>query len=189
MTKTRAFFPVLLLAFAGFCGWRSARADSFVPLPQVGGENAALKIRVIKYEGSVNGGMLVEINNPTNSPQEFVADGLFFVPAGDPEKAPQRLGAAGPFQEIQGNKSSPHVQKVALVPGETKRLAIEVFCIDSHRGGPNSSTQFSVAKERLPPKLRQSIRTGNDKILEGSKGDVQAAKSAIQSNMWSERDK
>ena len=189
MTTKRTFSVVLWLTLVSWAKGGTARADSFVPLAQVGGENPVLKIRVLNYSGSTNGGMWVEVNNPSKTEQKFVADGIFFVPAGDPDKAPQRLGAAGPFQEIREGKAAPHTQQVTVSPGETKRLALEVFCSDAHRGSPSSSTQFSVAKERLPKELRQEIRKGNDSILGANGGDVGKSKGAIQSNMWKERDK
>ncbi len=166
-----------------------AMADTFRPLPAVGGTNKDLQVRWVTYKGGTNGEMVIEVRNVSKKRQTFVADGIFFVPDGSPEKAPQRLGAAGPFMEIAKSGKSKHQTRTTLRPGETKRLHVEVFCIDSHRSSPSSSTKFSVAKKLLPKSLRKEIRTGSRRIIRHNKGDVTKSKSAIQSYMWKTRNK
>lgn len=165
-------------------------ADNFVAMPEAKASNENLKIRFVKYDGSTNGAMVVEVKNTGRSVATFDSDGLFFVPKGDPEKAPQRLGAAGPFTEIAGSKQIVRQKgELAIAAGETKKLRLEVFCIDSHRSSPNPSTKFSIAKNKLPKSLRKELKTSNQAIYRSNKGDLKKAKSAVQSNMWKTRDK
>jgi hypothetical protein len=132
--------------------------------------------------------MVVDVQNGNKRAQEFVAKGLFFVPQGDPGHAPQRLGAAGPFQ-VEGTPTSQHQQTITIQPGKTTRLELQVFCLDSHRSSPGASQAFRVAKSRLPKELRREISAGTGKILFKSNGNVDAAKSAIQSHVWNSRNK
>ena len=167
-----------------------ALADSFTAMPTLDAKKQNdLQIRFVRYDGSTNGAMVVEIRNKGKRTSSFSAEGLFFVPTGDPEKAPQRLGAAGPFVEIASSGKGAHKEKVDLRPGETKQLALEVFCIDSHRASPNSNTRFTVAKKRMPKQLRQEVSAGSKQIIKRNKGSVSKSKSAIQSHMWQTRDK
>jgi len=179
-----SFLSVLFVLAAG-----SAWADKFVALPKLDAKAQNLQIRFVRYDGAVNGGMVVDVKNVGRTSERFVADGLFFVPTGDPEQAPQRQGAAGPFQELQNGKAGKHQEVTTLAPGETKRLSLATFCIDSHRGSPGPTTQFTVAKDRLPKRLRQEMQVSNQRILHENGGDVSKAKPAIQSNMWNVRDK
>jgi len=177
----------ILLSFLGV--EKIAHADKFVPLPAVGGKNKNLKIKFVKYDGGTNGQMVVEIRNSSKAKQKFAADGIYFVPKGNPDSAPQRLGASGPMLEIARNKKLlKQTRSLQLAPGETKKIRLEVFCIDSHRSSPNRSTKFSIAKKLLPKKLRRKLRTGNERIYRKYKNNLKRAKSAIQSNMWKTRD-
>ncbi len=88
---------ILVVAFLfAFVGTTPAIADDFVAMPEAKASAENLKIRVVKYDGNTNGEMVVEVKNTGRTTATFNSDGLFFVPKGDPEKAPQRLGAAGP---------------------------------------------------------------------------------------------
>ncbi len=159
-------------------------------MPKLDGSSGDLKIRWVGYKGGTNGAMIVEVKNAGAKTAKFVADGLYFVPQGDPEKAPQRLGAAGPLQIVDGNNTRQHVESLTLKPGETRKVSLDVFCIDSHRSSPNSSTQFKVANKRMPKKLRSELKTSNQAIYRKHKGAAApAAKSEVQSNMWKVRDK
>ena len=173
----------LLAAFA-----RPALADRFVPLPDLG-DKAPLQIRVVRYDGSTNGKMVVDVRNSGKTRTRFVAEGIYFIPAGDPEKAPQRLGAAGPFTVVGHKDGPPGQQELVLQPGETRQLQLDVFCIDSHRSSPSSSTRFSVANKRMPRELRQTIATDAKKIISRNKGDVAKSKDEIQSTTWQARDR
>lgn len=178
----------LLVLLLSFLGVGPAAADRFVPLPSVGGTSPHLQIRFVRYDGGTNGEMVVEVKNTSKRVRSFSAEGIFFVPKGDPEKAPQRLGASGPFAVIAKGAKGKHLTKLEVRPGQTQRLHLEVFCIDSHRSSPNSSTKFTVAKKLLPKKLRQEIKAGATKIYRKAKGNVAKAKSAVQSHMWKTRD-
>ncbi len=99
---------LLAMSFLAAFAARPALADKFVPLPDVG-DKAELQIRVVRYDGSTNGKMVVDVRNNGKTRTRFVAEGIYFIPAGDPEKAPQRLGAAGPFTVV-GHKAGPPSQ-------------------------------------------------------------------------------
>src|SRR5262249_30070966 len=60
--------------------------------------DSKLEIRAVSYDGSVNGKLTVEVRNKGKSAEKFSAQGLYFVPEGNPDTAPQRLGAVGPMQ-------------------------------------------------------------------------------------------
>lgn len=188
LTRRLTIFTFLLGLLAG-----PAQADKFAPMPGSGAANSSLQLRFDRYDGSTNGEMIVVVKNTGKQSQTFEAKGMFFVPEGDPEKAPQRLGAAGPIRVVtgagKGQQLSAHKDEVVLLPGETKRLRLEVFCIDSHRSSPSPKTKFAVAKKLLPKKLRQEISAGARKIIRDNKGDVSKSKSEIQSHMWKTRDK
>jgi hypothetical protein len=130
---------------------------------------------------------VVDVRNKGKRAATFDAKGLYFVPRGDPERAPQRLGAAGPFeQEQQG--SWERKEKVKVKPGQAMRLKLQVFCLDSHRSSPGSAQGFSVARKRLPKNLRKKISGGAQGILKGA-ADVPSANSAIQGHVWKTRNK
>ncbi len=180
---------VLTVLFA-LAGASTALAGPFVSMPEATAKSENLRVRFVTYNGSTNGAMVVEVRNTGRSAAIFDADGLFFVPKGDPEKAPQRLGAAGPFIEIAGKKELVHQGgKLTIAAGESKKLRLEVFCIDSHRSSPSPQTKFSIAKSKLPKELRKELKTSNQAIYRSNQGDLKKAKSAVQSNMWKTRDK
>jgi hypothetical protein len=179
---------LLATSFLAVLAARPATADKFVPLPDLGGKGEDLQIRVVRYDGSTNGKMVVDVRNTGKIGTRFVAEGIYFIPAGDPEKAPQRLGAAGPFTVV-GRGTASSLQELVLQPGETRQLQLDVFCIDSHRGSPSSSTRFSVAGKRMPKELRQTIATDAQKIIRRNKGDVAKSKDEIQSTTWQARDR
>ena len=96
MLRMTALLTCLLgLAVASAAG---AKGPEFGPMPMEGNKKSSLKMRVVTYQGGTNGKMMVEVKNTTQAEESFHAKGLYFVPKGDPEKAPQRLGAAGPFE-------------------------------------------------------------------------------------------
>ena len=158
---------------------------AFQPLPpEPGTQPNGLEVRVVSYNGSTNGAITVEVRNTTKSEQEFSAAGLFFVPAMDPDKAPQRLGAVGPY-EVNAKR----YERMKVAPGATLKANLDVYCIDSHRSSPSSSTPFRIAKERLPPQLTQAIDV-EAKAVSAPMGGVSAppAKSAVQGAVWKNRD-
>jgi hypothetical protein len=178
----------LVVGLLGILGAGDARAERYVAVPHLGGAAPGLEMRILRYDGSTNGRMVVEVRNQGALARDFVVDGIFFVPQGDPEKAPQRPGAAGPMVEVAGERQVPHQDRVAMAPGARKELHLEVFCIDSHRASPSPSTRFRVARERLPPRLRQQVKSGTQQILRANEGSVERSKSAIQSHVWQTRD-
>ncbi len=164
--------------------------DSYVPVPTAGGKSSPdLKIRFVRYEGGTNGEMVVVVRNDGKSKRTFSAEGIYFVPEGDPESAPQRLGAAGPFEMVKG-MARHEANKLALAPGQSKRLYLSVFCIDSHRSSPSTGQKFKIAAKRMPRKLRQKISSGAAKAIKANRGNYKApkTKSAIQSSVWKNRD-
>ena len=164
-----------------------ALADKYVKLPKLDKKATALEIRFVRYTGGTNGEMVVDIRNRGKHTETFTAESLFFVPNGDPENAPQRLGAAGPFR-VEKDKQWIVAEDAAIAPGKTERVFLQVFCIDSHRSSPAAKHKFSVARERLPKKLRGKINAETKNILRKNKGDMKRSKSAIQSHIWESRD-
>jgi hypothetical protein len=162
-----------------------AFAASFQPLPpEPGGKPTGLEVRVVSYNGSTNGAITVEVRNPTSTAQVFSAAGLFFVPAMDPDQAPQRLGAVGPYEV----KAQRH-EKLELPANSAIKANLDVYCIDSHRSSPTSQTPFRIAKERLPPQLTAAIDTESKQVAAPMGGvSTPAAKSAVQSTVWKNRD-
>lgn len=152
--------------------------------PEPGGKPTGLQVRVVSYNGSTNGAITLEVRNPTKDPQDFTAAGLFFVPAVDPDKAPQRLGAVGPY-EVDATR----YEKLKIAPGATVRANLDVYCIDSHRSSPSSNTPFRIAKERLPRQLTQAIDAESKAVAAPMGGVIApAAKSAVQGTVWKNRD-
>lgn len=180
--KTVLFALALLLAPAA----ASAGDGNFVDLPPESGKSASMKVRFVKYTGGTNGHIVVDIKNGDKATRKFQAQGLYFVPNGNPDSAPQRLGAAGPFKVQQGSQWQDK-EELKLKPGETRRLKLQVFCLDSHRSSPGNEQGFSVARKRLPKKLRRTIKKGADKILTKNGYKMPASKSAIQSHVWESR--
>ena len=152
--------------------------------PEPGAKPNGLQVRVVSYNGSTNGAITVEVKNTTKEAQEFTAAGLFFVPAMDPDKAPQRLGAVGPYEV-----DSTRYEKLKIAPGASVKANLDVYCIDSHRSSPSSNTPFRIAKDRLPPQLTQAIDTEAKAVAAPSGGvSAPAAKAAVQSTVWKNRD-
>jgi len=160
-------------------------------IPRMDASNTSngLKLRIVNYSGSTNGGMVVEVRNTSATSRTFVADGLFFVPDMHPDKAPQRLGAAGPF-EVRDGKRWHHRSSLTMAPKSTAQLRLQVFCIDSHRASPSSKTRFRLAKKRMPKKLRASIAHGTKRILrKAKKKSARAVPSKVQDHVWETRNK
>jgi hypothetical protein len=175
----------LLLAAPALAG------DGFVPIPadQTGGHKTGLEIRIAGYDGSVNGQFSVDVRNPQKQSVEFAARGLYFVPNGNPDTAPQRLGAVGPFR-VKTSKGWEQREKMTIAAGATERLQLDVYCIDSHRGSPSSSTGFHVGKDRIPKTITDDIYRDATKASEKSGGLADPrAKSDVQSQVWKNRDK
>lgn len=157
-------------------------ATSFDPVPQGNG----LQMRIVRYEGSTNGGMTVEVKNPTGKELELSAVGLYFVPDVDPTSAPQRLGAVGPMRL---NVKDERRETLKLQPGGVATVTLDVYCIDSHRSSPSSDTPFRVAKTRMPRELATAIDTNTRDKAKGYGGvSAPPAKSAVQSEVWRTRD-
>src|SRR6185503_9429766 len=87
-----------------------------------------LTLRVVSYDGATNGELTVEIKNSSKSAAEFTAAGLYFVPGGPADEAPQRLGAVGPF--VVDEQPEERRTSMTVAPGQTVRLTLDVFCID-----------------------------------------------------------
>jgi hypothetical protein len=166
----------------------SARAETLKRVPAIDGKAQPLTMRVVAYDGSTNGRMVVEVVNSGKQTETFIADGIYFVPNGNPEMAPQRLGAAGPIIIVEDGVEKTYLEGIQIPPGSKQTVRLEVFCIDSHRSSPSSDSKFGFAAERLPRELRQKITHGARQIIRENQGDVAKAKPAIQSHMWETRD-
>jgi hypothetical protein len=180
-----ALVAVLFVAAPAF-------ADTqFAPIPaeQTQGKPTGLELRITRYNGATNGVLEVEVRNPSRQAVEFSAKGLYFVPDGDPDHAPQRVGAVGPFQ-VKTASGWQREQHMALTPGSTTAMKLDVYCIDSHRSSPSSGTSFHVAKDRVPKPIREAIDFDADNAAKPMGGvAAPAAKSAVQSQVWKNRDK
>jgi hypothetical protein len=180
-----SFVGLVILGFAG-----PAAAAGFEKLPGEQGKTSPLLMRIVQYEGSTNGAITVEVKNPTGQPHEFSAKGIYFVPTASPNEAPQRLGAVGPFQLQTDDGTSQRMDHATIGAGATARMSLDVYCIDSHRASPSSSTSFRVAKERAPKPLVQSIDDDASRAAAAYGGvSAPAAKGAVQSEVWKNRDK
>ena len=147
--RPRTLFAFFFAAL-GLVSLRPASAATpFGKLPGQQGKTSPLVIRIVQYAGSTNGAITVDVKNPSAEPQEFTAKGLYFVPQGNANEAPQRLGAVGPFQVLSGGGGQ-RADHLTIAPGATERLALDVYCIDSHRASPSPTTPFRVAKDRVP---------------------------------------
>jgi hypothetical protein len=169
-----------------------ARADhayAAAPPLEAGGKPSGVSLRIVKYDGATNGVLEVEVKNTRPEPAQFSARGLYFVPDGNANDAPQRLGAVGPFS-VETPRGWERRESIALPPGGTVRLKLDVYCIDSHRGSPSSSTDFHVAKERVPKKLTEDIAADAVRAAAPLGGlAAPAAKAEVQSQVWRNRAK
>jgi len=163
--------------------------QGFAPIPpdQTGGKVSGLELRIVRYDGATNGVLEVEVRNGRSEPADFSARGLYFVPDGNANEAPQRLGAVGPFN-LKTEQGWKRREKMSLAPGQTARMKLDVYCIDSHRSSPSSSTGFHVAKDRVPKKVSDKILQGAGAAAEGYGGlSSPRAKGAVQQEVWKSR--
>lgn len=150
-----------------------------------------LEIRATTYDGSTNGTLTVEIKNPAKTAQKFSATGLYFVPEGDPDSAPQRLGAVGPMQITKAEAKEQ--TELVIAAGATVEVNLDVFCIDSHRSSPSTQNVFNVGATRMPKELASAIEGRADNAVKAKRAAGEpaarpAAKGAIQSEVWKTRD-
>ena len=159
----------------------SARGKSFAKLPAQKGKQTKLEIRMMGYR---NGKLVAEVRNRSRRTQTFDPQGLYFVPNGNPEKAPQRMGAAGPFEVLQsGTWKAKRRMKVAS--GKRFKVRLHLFCLDSHRASPSNGQGFTVARKRLPKRLQKRIVKGTRRIFAAEGAYARpSAKSAAQSHIW-----
>jgi hypothetical protein len=189
--KMSRVLSVLWFAAFGLVILRSASAaDGFTKLPGEQGKTSPLLMKIVQYAGSTNGAITVDVKNPTGQAQEFSAKGIYFVPTGNANEAPQRLGAVGPFQLQSDNGTSQRLDHTTIAPGATARMTLDVYCIDSHRASPSSSTSFRVAKDRVPAPLMKAIDEDATRAAAAYGGvSAPAAKGNVQSQVWKNRDK
>ena len=166
-----------------------AGADQrFHPVPAAKGRSP-LALKVVAYDGATNGELTVEVKNPSAKATRFAAEGLYFVPDGDPDSAPQRLGAVGPLRLASSDDGDARQASLVIAAGATVQVKLDVFCIDSHRSSPSSDNSFTLGRKRLPKQLAQTIEVrakGAADVVGGFAAP--AAKSAIQSEVWKARD-
>ena len=118
-------------------------------------------MRIVQYEGSTNGAITVEVKNPTEQPQEFSAKGIYFVPTGNAERGAAAAGRRRPVPAAEP-PTAPRsgMDHTTIAAGATARMTLDVYCIDSHRASPSSSTSFRVAKDARPEAARAGDRRG-----------------------------
>jgi hypothetical protein len=164
-------------------------AGGFAPVPaQAGKKTTTLQIRQVSFSGGASGQITVEVKNDSQQPQTFEARGLYFVPNGNAENAPQRVGAVGPFEVKEGQKWT-RKEQLEVQPGQTVRLKLDTFCLDSHRSSPGKGQGYGIAKERLPEQLMKANESAAKDAFKASGGNIGAAKSAIQGKVWEHRNK
>lgn len=184
----RIFLVAVLTVLVGLAGPALAD-DKFHPVPGSGKVNKKMKLRVVQYDGSTNGELTVEIKNTGKVAATFDAGGLYFVPDMDPAEAPQRLGAVGPMVIAEGDDAV-RKDSIKIAAGETVTVKLDVFCIDSHRSSPSSSTPFTVGKKRMPRSLARKVDAEGRKAAKKAGGfEDDAAKGEIQGAVWKARDK
>lgn len=183
-----AFAVSLLVLLAGTAMADGVRHNTkFKRVP-----GSQLEIRALEYDGNTNGTLKVQLKNSAKEKLTFSASGLYFVPEGDPDTAPQRLGAVGPIQLGSGDAAK-EVTQLEVSAGETVEVALDVFCIDSHRSSPSPKNVFNVGGTRMPKQLASTIEKSADTVVraEAAKGTPaprKAAKASIQSEVWKSRD-
>lgn len=156
--------------------------------------DSKLEMRAVQYDGAVNGRLHVQVRNPSKTAQKFSAKGLYFVPEGNPDTAPQRLGAVGPMQlAADGQAGGKELGELDVAPGATVDVVLDVFCIDSHRSSPSPQNSFNVGVKRMPKELAQTIENRADAAVNavrasGNAAPRPAAKSSIQGEVWRSRD-
>ena len=193
--KKRSFLRrvsvVVALAGALLSGISGSHAQKkgkggFVPLPPLKGRSSKLQIKFKAYKG---GKVVAEVKNTTKTAQAFHPAGMFFVPTDHPDKAPQRMGAAGPYEVYDGSAWHPVTKSYKIPKGKNVQVRLQVFCLDHHRASPQNGQGFRVAKMRLPKNLQHRIRKGVTKALGGRRSYKGAprAKGAVQSHIWNER--
>ena len=65
-----------------------------------------------------------------------------------------------------------------------------MFCIDSHRSSPSSSTPFRLAQKRLPKDLTLEIEQGTQKLMKARKApSAKSVSSDVQGHVWQTRNK
>lgn len=184
--RSLAAVLVLLLGMVGVAG-----ADQrFRKVPAAGKAKSALQLKVVSYDGATNGELTVLVKNAGTQAMRFSAEGLYFVPDGDPDEAPQRLGAVGPLRLASSEDDGSRQTTIAVAAGASVKLTLDVFCIDSHRPSPSSDNTFSLGSRRLPRTLTAKIEARSKDAAAGIEGSyaAPAAKSAIQGIVWTERD-
>jgi hypothetical protein len=154
-------------------------------LPALGGKGRTLRIKIVGYKG---GKMHVQVRNVGKRAATFKANGLYFVPAGKPEQAPQRMGAAGPM-EVSEAGTWKRKQAHRVGAKKTVTIRLDVFCLDSHRSSPSNGQRFSVARKRLPKRLRQRIVEGSNRIYRKARRYKRPSRGAIQGYIWKTRNK
>jgi hypothetical protein len=182
----------LLLAASSLAPFAVWAAQGFAPLPPAlsAQPGEGLLARVVRYDGSTNGQMVVELNNPTSAPIVFSAEGLYFVPQVKADVAPQRLGAVGGFDASDAPGAAPRRdERLTVKPGQTVQAHLDVFCIDSHRASPDRGVAFRIGKTRLPKALTQAIDSEARPAAQAQGGyAAPAAKASTQSAVWKNRD-
>lgn len=165
------------------------KRSGFVPLPRLKGSGKAASKLKIKFKVYKGGKVTAEVKNTSSRARPFHPAGVFFVPVDHPDKAPQRMGAAGPYEVYDGGAWKPVTKSYKIPAGKKVRVRLQVFCLDHQRASPQNGQNFYVAKRRLPKKLRRKIRQGVTKALGGRRSYKAAprAKGAVQAHIWNVR--
>lgn len=183
MKKALAGLALMLFWIPSY-GGAEARGKGFAPLPAQKGRSTRLEIRFVEYKG---GQVIADVRNRTRRPLVFDPQGLYFVPDGNPEKAPQRMGAAGTFEVLESEAWKVR-DKMKVAAKKVMRVRLQVFCLDSHRASPSNGQGFSVARRRLPRGLQKRIVKGANSALMGRGArQLPSARNSAQAHIWKVR--
>jgi hypothetical protein len=185
------FCALVLVVLSGALAPPAAADGRFHRVPAAKrADRSPLQLRVVRYDGGTNGELTVEVENPGGKALMFEATGLYFVPDGDADQAPQRLGAVGPMQLVASGDGERARKDRVLVPAHgSVQVVLDVFCIDSHRSSPTSETPFTLASTRMPKQLAAGIERASAHAAVTVGGyAAPAAKASIQDVVWTTRD-
>jgi hypothetical protein len=150
----RSIMFALAVGFVGALAASASADDRYHPMPPGPGQDGKFELRVVQYDDGVHGEMTVEVHNLGNVSSNFSARGLYFVPDDNPNTAPQRLAVVGGVRT--GSEDAPR-DVIQVAAGGTMKVRFDVYCIDEDRHSPESTTQFTMARTRLPADLSVAI--------------------------------
>lgn len=158
----RSIMFVLAVGVMGMLAASASADDRFHPMPPGTGQDGKFELRVVHYDDGVHGEMTVEVHNLGNASSNFSARGLYFTPDDNPNIAPQRLAVVGGIRT--GSEDAPR-DLIQVAAGGTMKVRFDVYCLDEDRHAPRSSTQFTLARSRLPDALQVGLEQATAEVV------------------------